>query len=461
MMTLDLKAGFEALACEDNLHRIHALLTELDLDHGYSSQSDFQDSLENAIQSLQQHGVLSAYQQACVLLSYYVGEVDFKQFFEVLLSPQALVAQCVQLALNRGVPPTAYQHLHKTLAGVGRVDQAWLELQAEPDLLQGLRAHVPGQFLLEVACNHEGVIDPVVCSEFNTQANIFRSETGFQHKLFGKFTPEKLLAQMCEQAISNDPWIVSPNPIVERCELGINQGTNQGSGFKPMQQLEVVDARTARVQYGQRAFEWTNAAIRQVESAWHGVDHLNDAGVRVAKPFMHVDFDLHAGWRKATGIGAPVEFVSTGITTLHLPAGALQWHAHFLHAGVLVNLTIQAARDVCIDWNLYDARPAGQLPFGEPLLICQQTVPLKIQLSPVVCVGRPLLNLRNQNAGEMTFTLLTKIDPEFHRLDAELTLSHSELVCQWQAFDPLCGIASKSWALLPASTLMQWELIHG
>lgn len=460
MMTLDLKAGFEALASEDNLHRIHALLTELDLGHGYSRQSNFLDTLGNSIQSLQQRGVFSAYQQACVLLAFYAGEVGFEQFPEVL-SPQALVAQCIQLALNRGVPPTAYQHLHKALAGVGRIDQAWLELQSEPDLLQGLTAHAPGQFLIEVACDHEGLIDPAVCFEFNTQANIFRTETGFQHKLFGKFTPEKLLAQVCEQAIPDDPWIVRPNPLVERCELGINQGTNQGSGFKPVQQLEVVDGRKARVQYRQRAFEWTNEATRQVESAWHRVEYLNDAGVRVAKPFMLVDFDLQAGWRKATAKSSPFEFVTTGTTTLHLPANALQWHAHFLHAGVLVNLVIQAANDVCIDWNLYDARPAGQLPFGEPVLTCQQTVPLKIQLSPVVCVGKPLLNLLTHLAGEMTFTLVTKVDPESRRLAAELSLSHSDLVCQWQAIDPMCGIASKNWVLLPASTLMQWELMHG
>lgn len=456
MMTLDLKAGFEALACEDNLHRIHALLTELDLEQAYSRQAEFLASLESAIQSLQQRGVFSAYQQACVLLSFYAGEVGFEQFSE-LLSPTVLVAQCIQQALNHGVQPAAYQHLHKALAGVGRIDQAWLELQAEPDLLDGLAAHAPAQFLVEVACNHEGPLDPAVGLKFNAQANTFRSETGFQHKLFGKFTTEKILAQVCQQAIPSDPWVVSPKPLVERCELGISLG----SGFKPVQQLEVMDARKAKVQYKQHAFEWTNAAAQQAESVWHAVEQLNDAGVRIAKPFMLVDFELQAGWHPGAANGSPFEFVTTGTTTLHLRASALQWHAHFLHAGVLVNLTIQAANDVCIDWNLHDARPAGQLPFGEPILTCQQSIPLKIQLAPVVCVGKPLLNLLTHIAGEMTFTCVTKVDPESRRLLAELRLSHSELVCQWQAIDPLCGIASKRWALLPASSLMHWELTRG
>lgn len=456
MMTLDMKAGFEALAFEDNLHRIQNLLTDLDLDQSYSSEPEFPASLKSTIQSLQKLGVLSVYQQACVLLACYEAKVEFEQFLDSR-SSASLVVQCVQLALNRGVPRAAFQHLHHGLAGLGRIDQPWLELRAEPDLLQGWVAGTSGQFVIDVACNHQGVIDPSVTSEFNTQANTFRSETGFQHPVFGKFTPGKLLGQICQHVIPGNQWVVSPHPVVERCELGINHGGARHT----VQQLHVVDARKAELQYRYGELEWTGEATQQAENAWQCVDHMNDAGVRIAKPFLHADFKLQAGWCKSTFNESPFEFVTTGNSTLRLPATALQWHAHFLHSGVLINLTIQAANDVCIDWNFYDTRPAGQLPFGEPLLVCQQSVPLNIQLSPVVCVGKPLLNLLAQTAGEMTFKLLVKVDPESRRLGAELVLSHSELVCQWQAIDPMCGIASKNWILLPASTLMRWEMIHG
>lgn len=456
MMTLDLKAGFEALALEDNRHRIQNLLTDLDLDQNYSSEAEFPASLESAIQSLQKLGVLSAYQQACVLLAFYAAKVEFEQFSDSL-SSTALVVQCVQLALNRGVPCAAYQHLHHALAGLGRIDQPWLELRAEPDLLQGLMAQAPGKFLVEAACNHEGAIDPAVASELNTQANTFRSESGFQHPVFGKFTPGKLLGQVCQHAIPGNQWVISPHPVVERCELGISKG----GSFLTVQQLHVVDARKAELQYRRVELEWTGETTQQAENAWQSVDRMNDASVRIAKPFLHADFKLQAGWCKTNFNESPFKFVTTGNSTLQLAASALQWQAHFLHAGVLVNLTIQAANNVCIDWNFCDTRPVGQLPFGEPVLTCQQSIPLNIQLSPVVCVGKPLLNLLAQTAGEMTFKLLVKIDPESRRLGAELVLSHSELVCQWQAIDPMCGIASKNWILLPASTLMRWDMMHG
>lgn len=455
MMTLDLKAGFEVLAMEDHLHRIQVLLTELDLEQSFSQRADFQASLDSAIQALRQQGVLGAYPQACVLLAHYAGEVQFDELLDSL-SSQELPVKCIQQALNRGVPRTAFQHLHQALAGVGRIDQAWLHLQPEPDLMDGLAAQETVQKLIQVECSHDGLKDSIACSQLNAQTNYFRSETGFQHKLFGKFTPEMLLAKACRNTIPADPWVVNPHPVIDRCELGIDHG----KGFNVVQQVQVVDARQARVQYKQLALQWSKTAIRQAQQAWQAIESIDEAEVRVAESFLLLDFALQAGWCKKPSSEAGYEFVLAGQSVLKLPAQALKWSASFQQAGVLVNLAIQAANDVCIDWRFHEVRPAGQLPFDEPILICQQNVNLNNYLSSVVCVGKPVLSPIRQVAGELILKLIVTIDSESRRLQAVLSLSHSPLLVLWQTVDPLCGISCKSCDLLPESTLMQWEMIH-
>lgn len=456
MMTLDLKAGFEALAMADHLHRIQVLLTELDLEQSFSQQADFQASLNSAIHALRQQGVRGAYPQACVLLAHYASEVQFEELSDSL-SSEELPVRCIQQALNQGVPRTAFQHLHHALAGVGRIDQAWLNLQPELDLLDGLTAQEPVQKLIQLECGHDGLTNSTACSQFNTQTNYFRSETGFQHKLFGKFTPEMLLAQACRQTIPADPWVVNPHPVIDRCELGIDHG----KGFNVVQQVQVVDVRQARVQHKQLALQWSKTAIRDAQQAWQAIESIDEADVRVAESFLLVDFDLQAGWRKKPSCIAGFEFVLAGQSVLKLPAQALRWSASFQQADVLVNLAIQAGNDVCIDWRFHEARPAGQLPFDEPILICQQHVNLNNYLAPVVCVGKPVLSPLGQIAGELTLKLSVTIDSESRRLHAVLSLSHSPLMVLWQAVDPLCGIACTSRMLLPESILMQWEMIHG
>ena len=454
MITLDLKARFEDLAYKDHLYRMQVLLGELDLDQSYSKQADFPQQIADLVETLQSMGIHTAYQQACVLLSVFVCGVSLEA---LPATPELKVIQCINTALGRGVSRGAYQHLHNALAGVGRIDQAWLDLQPESDCLGGNSNVQAKPLVTRLACVHEGPVDTAMSNELPalaTQANFLRMGSGFQHKLFGDFNPLSLLGHVCQSALPADPWVVLPNPLFERCELGVS---NQ-QDFIAVQQIQLLDARHAKVNFTQREFEWTAFAQQDLQASWESSSLFGEAIVRFRKSFLQGDCSCQAGWRASE---TNPEFCVAGEMQLRIPAASLQWQANVFHVGVFLGLTIQIPREVNVLWSFDDKRPNGQLPIGEPWLIKKELIALDIQVAPVVCVGKPMLNTLGSTVGELQVSLFAKIDPDSHRLDLSLAVSHSELLCRWQTMDPLLGGSSGLWLLAPPAQIAQWDLSDG
>lgn len=456
MLSLDLKDRFDSLAYSDHVQRIQALLAELDVKKIYSVNPDYPVTVEQTIHGLQTQGIENAYHQACLLFSVFQGGVRLEQI-PASLSILDRVLHCVQKAILQGVPRGAYEHIYTVLAGTGSCRQAWLNIEPETNCLDLLSHGLLEKPFIQLMCLHQGVSDPTAVHQFHHDANCFRTQSGFQHKIFGEYSPQSLIAQVCRNTLAEDPRVVSPTALVEHCELGMLTP----AGFVSTQQLQLYDARQAQLNFMQRTFELDAAMQAKVESNWQSTAQpnlLDESSVRIATPCLNADLQFCAGWQKGA---AGFEFRLDGDMHVRMSANALVWEANLQHQGVLVNLSVQLPQDLAIHWSIKDAMQVGQLPFGAPLLVRQYDAPLHVLVNSVVCVGKPVVNTTEIVAGYLKLKLHAQINPETRTLGVFLTLSHSDLVVHGQSIDPLVGWRSCVWELGTELTMAQWDLSHG
>lgn len=456
MLSLDLKDRFDSLAYSDHVQRIHALLVELDLTQTYSMNPDYPTALERTIQVLQTQGIDNAYHQACMLFGVFQAGLRLEQI-PASLHASDRVLHGIQKAIHQGAPRGAYEHIHAVLAGTGSCRQAWLNVEPETNCLDLLSHGSVENPFVQLMCLHQGLHDQTSGHQFHHDANCFRTQSGFQHKVFGGYSPQSLIAQLCRNTLAEDPRVVSPAALVEQCELGMLTPT----GFVSTQQLQLFDARQVQLNFTQRAFELDAAMQAKVESNWQGAvqpDGLDDSSIRIANPCLNADLQFCAGWQKGV---AGFEFSLEGDMHVRMPANALVWEANFQHQGVLVNLGIQLPQDLAIHWSIKEAMQVGQLPFGTPLLVRRHDAPLHLLVNSVVCVGKPVVNARESIAGYLNLKLHAQIDPETRQLGLFLTLLHSGLMGCWQSIDPLVGRRCGVWELGAELTMAQWDLSNG
>ena len=446
MLNLELKHSFDSFAFSDHVRRMHALLASLDVKGVYSTSPDYQETVEALIDALQTQGIDNAYHQACMLFSVLQGGVKLEQMPENLPLPQRVV-YTIQMAIHEGVQRGAYDHIYSVLAGVGSSRQAWLNSEPEANCLELLSQGGLEEPCLELMCFHHGLSDPLVAQQFHHGAHCFRAQSGFQHKVFGVYSPDNLLAQVCRATLNEDPFVVSPTALVERCELGMLTP----SGFVPTQQLHVYDARQIKLNFTQREFALDSLSKATLLKNSEGTVHITN-------PCLNADLQFLAGWQKGA---AGFEFRLEGDMQLRMPANVLVWEANLQQHGVLVNLGIQLQQDLAIDWAINDAIQVGQLPFGVPLFERQADAPLRVQVNSVVCVGKPVVNAVQAIAGRLKLKLHAQIDPETRQFGVFLALSHSDLLANWQAIDPLLGWCRGGWQLGSELTVAQWDLSHG
>lgn len=361
MLSLELQDKFDSLAYSDHVQRIQALLAELDLKKTYSIQPGYPATVEDTIHHLQLQGVENAYHQACLLFSVLQGGVSLEQM-PPSLSVLDQVLHCVQKAILHGTPRGAYQHIHAVLAGVGSCRQAWLNIEPETNCLDLLSHGVVETPLVELMCLHHGFPDQTLVNQLHQNANCFRTQSGFQHKVFGAHSAQSLIAQVCRNILAEDPRVVSPAALVEHCELGMLTPT----GFVPTQQLKLYDARQTQLNFTQRAFELDAEMRAKLESNWQGTVQptlLDESSIRFANQCLDADLQFCAGWQKGlTGF----DFSLEGGMRVRVPANAVVWEGNLQHQGVLVNLSMQLQQDLAIHWSIKETMPVGQLPWARP-----------------------------------------------------------------------------------------------
>lgn len=453
MLTLELKAQFEALATRDHVLRIQVLLAELDVGQQYSACADFPDVIRQWVDDLGMRGIHSAYQQACVIFSAMAGNVDVESMPQGV-DAQLLVAQCVSKALRASVPNGAFQHIHRVFSGVGVFNEAWIHPEVEPDCLNNLPPSLANFTSIDLPCLHEGPAKCASLDAIHNQATFLRTVSGFQHKVSALFPFSRLLSQVCQGALSSDPWCVSPHPVFEYCEIGMGAA----HCFAPVQKVRLVDARQASMDCQQRGLELPDSASQGVESNWKNSSILREATLHLQAPVVQADLSFSAGWESKEG---GFVYATHGDLRVSLSADGIQWQGSLIHEGCLVQLSISLPRDFHMDWSLASEFPEGQLPLGVPLLTRQQNIPLHIQLNSAICVGKSVLNLANPIAGHLSLHLVANVDPKTRCLGLTLELGHSQLACEWQGVDALLGWTSGKWCLLPESPIHAWNLNHG
>lgn len=455
MLTLELKAQFEELATRDHVFRIQTLLTELDTHKKYSTQADFPEMVSSRVDQLSRFGIHNAYHQACILFGLVACDLDVESL-PVNQDPQVQLAHCVSNALLAGVPRGAFQHIHRVFSGVGVFNEAWISPEPDLDCLNSLSTPLATGGPVDVPCSHDGHTGGLSPSLdwVQDQANFLRTASGFQHKISPSFPVSRLLSQVCQGALSPDPWCVNPQPVFDQCEIGIGPS----HCFSPLQKLRLVDVRQARLSYQSRGLELPDFVSQRLDSAWKKSGLLRESTLLLKAPMVSSDLAFSAGWA-----GKQSEFVyaTHGELELSLSADAIQWQGSLIHEGCLAQLSICLPQDFRLNWSLDDSFPEGQLPFGSPFLIHQQSIPLHAHLNCAICVGKPVLSLTNLFAGQLSLQLLATIDPQTRQLGLTLELGHSQLVCEWQAVDALLGWTSGKWGLLPESTVHTWNLHHG
>jgi hypothetical protein len=453
MLTLDLKAQFEALATQDHVLRIQALLTELNAAQQYASHTDFPDVVRQWVDALDIRGIHGAYQQACVIFSAMAGNFRVESIPEGM-DVQALLAHCVSKALRAGVPQGPFQHIHRVLSGVGVFNEAWVHPQAEPDCLNNLSASLTSFIAIDLPCLHEGLANSASLEAIHNQAALLRTVSGFQHKISAHFPLLCLLSRVCQGGLSHDPWSISLHPVFEHCELGMGAA----HGFATVQKLRLVDVRKISLAYQKRHLELPDSSSQSLESIWKRSGLLREATLHLHAPVVQADLAFRAGWESRNG---GFVYATQGEMRLGLSAGCIQWQGALMHEGCLVQLGISLPQDIRLDWSLASEFPVGQLPVGVPFLVRQQNLPLHLQLNSAICVGKPILNLTNPIVGHLSLRLVANIDPETHSFGLTLELAHSELICEWQAADALLGWTCGKWSLLAESPIHTWELNHG
>jgi len=453
LITIDLQARFSSQARVDHLQRLKVLLTSLDQGKGFSQKQDFTETLSAAVDLLKAQGVTNAYSQACALLSCFAGQVDIHNMSNEK-DPQAWVLHCMKQALHEGVSKRAFHSLFESLEGLGRFDQPWPSEQSQINLLDLLAIAQLSNKPIQILCNQEGPVVPGWVAVDHEMVNLLRTDSGFVHPVFGQFTVDFLITQVCKNALPVDPLHIHVDPVFERCEIG-RQGT---SGFFSLKRLELIDTRPAKVEFKQRTLSCSPEEIKRLHSTWVDSDALIEPAVDLSHPWLNTDLSLHAQWIAHQG---SAEFLIAADMQLQAAANGLKWLASLSHNNVPVSLCIQAQCDIHIHWQHSEKKLPGQLPLGEPLWMAQSRVPLHVQMVGVVGVGKPLIRAANPLVGELVFSLSVMVNPDNHALQAVLTADQSELVCNWQSFDPVKGWTSGTWVLAAPARIMQRELQDG
>jgi hypothetical protein len=453
MLTLELKAHFQALAVRDHLSRMESLLTGLDVGQRYAIREGFPEEIREWVAKLDAAGIRSAYHQGCVLFSVLAWGVRIESIPPGLDAP-AQAVHCVSQALLAGAPVGAFHHIHRVLSGVGCFDEPWLQPQGEPDCLNALPQPPAIPSAIDLPCVPDGPLTGSQTELLHQQATFLRTASGLQHRLSAQHPLSGLLSQVCQKGLSSNPWRVNLHPVFEQCEIGFAPG----KGFIPAQTTRLVDARQARLSFHKRDLALPHAARQGLELRWRQSALLREATQLSQALPIQADLDFSAGWTKNP---AGFSFATRGNLSIHLAAGSLQWHGSLVHEGCLVQLGISMPHDLHMDWVLDEDFPAGQLPLGTPLLTRQHIIPLNMQLVSALCVGKPVPNLVNPEAGSIRLRLVVLIDPETRCLGLFLELGHSPLVCEWQTVDPLLAWTSGRWDLSGESTIHSWNLQHG
>lgn len=453
MITIELQTGFSLQARADHLKRMNALLTSLDLDQGFSQKADFAQTLSAAVDLLEEQGVTNAYSQGCVLLSMFAGQVNIKNM-STEHDPQTRVLRSIQQALSAGVSEGAFHCLFESLAGLGRLDQPWPSGQVQINLIDLLSAvHMSNQ-PLQIPCSLAGPVATSLKTLDTELVNIFRTDSGFVHQIFGQFTPDFLIAQVCKNSLPENKSTINLEPVFERCEIG----RQNASGFFSLQRIELIDARSVQVDFKQRILPCSPKEKQCLQSAWFDSVVLIDPSVELSESWLSTDLNFRAQWAIDQGALA---FVTSSDMKLQAVADGLKWQANLVHNNVPVSLCIQAQRDIQIHWQHSEKKLPGQLPLGEPLWLAQYRAPVHVQVSSVVGVGQPLIRAASPLAGELVFSLSVVVDPADRALEVVLTVDHSELVCNWQSVDSIMGWASGTWELAAPSRIMQRVLQNG
>lgn len=453
MITIDLQARFNSQARADHLQRMNVLLTSLDLGQGFSRKQDFDESLSAAVDLLEAQGVTNAYWQACALLSLFAGRVSIQKMSSEQ-DPQAWVLCCMQQALSAGVSAGAFHCLFESLAGLGRFDQPWPCGQVQINLLDLLAAVDLNNQPAQIPCSQAGPALTGLKALDDELVNLFRTDSGFVHQVFGHFTPDFLIAQVCKNSLPANPLIINVDPVFERCEIG----WQSVSGFFSLRRMELIDTRLAQVDFKQRTLSCSVEEKQRLQSTWIDSGVLIDPVVQLSNPWLSTDLNFRAQW--TIDQGSPGFFTTADMQLLAVADG-LKWQASLTHNNIPVGLCIQAQRDIQIHWQHTDKKQPGQLPLGEPLWLAQHRVPLYVQVTSFVGVGKPLVRVANPLAGELVFSLSVMVNPADRALEVVLTVDHSELVCNWQSADPVKGWASGCWQLAAPARIMQRGLLDG
>jgi hypothetical protein len=453
LITIDLQARFNVQARAYHLRRMHVLLSSLDLDQSYSLKPDFTESISAAIDLLEAHDVTQAYSQACVLLSLFAGQVSI-QGISSEADPQTNVLRSMQQALSAGVSPSAFHCLYESLAGLGRFDQPWPSGQLQINLIDLLAAVQMGSQPTKIPCNQTGSLAIGVSTIAGELVNWFRTDSGFVHQVFGQFTPDYLIAQVCKNSLPANDLVIHVDPVFERCEIG-RQNT---SGFFSLQRMELIDTRLTQLDFKQLSLSCSPEEKQGLQSRWSDSGVLIEPVVQQSNSWLSTDLNFRAQWTIHEGL---IEFVTTADMQLRAAADDFKWQAQLIHNHVPVNLSIQTERDIHVHWQHSEKQLPGLLPLGEPLWLAQYRVPLHVQVCSVVGVGKPLIRAASPLAGELVFSVSAVVNPEDRALEVVLTVDHSELICDWQSVDPVKGWALGCWHLAAPARIMQRGLQHG
>jgi hypothetical protein len=284
--------------------------------------------------------------------------------------------------------------------------------------------------------------------------NMFRTDSGFMHQVFGQFTPDFLITRLCNTTLPENALQINLDPVFERCEIG----RENTSGFFSLQRIELIDTRLAQIHFKQRKLFFTAEEKQRLQSAWVDSTKLVDPFVQIPPSWLSTDLDFRAQWAFEQNL---LGFFTQADMHIHVAENGLKWQASLDHQGVPVSLTVQAKQDIHIHWRHTDIKKLGELPLGEPLWLVEYKVPLHVQLGSAVGVGKPVIRATSPIAGELVFGLSTVVNPVDRTLEVILTVDHCGLSCHWQSVDPVKGGATGCWQLSPPAQLMQRNLAHG
>jgi hypothetical protein len=263
-----------------------------------------------------------------------------------------------------------------------------------------------------------------------------------------------LLQQVCSPLLPADERVVQLQPLVSRCELGLISAGH----FELLQLVEIMDQRRFRIKSRKVAFACSQDSLQAFRARWQNTGLFSEACLDMAPRVAIGHLSFEAGWKKVHDV---FQFETQGQLSLRTSGFLLDCHAGLMHQGQWVGLRIQSIKEVMPEWRFHSCWAQGSLPVGAPFVVCRQPVPITLELQPVIRLGQPVLNAAQRTAGELVLTLQGQIEPASRRLELELVLSHSALVCHWQTCDVIRGVDQGCWNLLEESVITRWSLLDG